>query len=197
MFLKICILCGLVIVLACTPNKGISSETIKKAKAWVKDMRGLDGCGFLLITDNNKKLLPANSNKLKFKFQDGQRVQIKYRHQKNAGGTCMTEDEVIEVLSIKELENNSLAKPPKKECVQILDPVSSAWSKAILMKESPFRMCRYRYQDGYAYYFMTKTKNLLYDCQGNFMCEDNADNRKCVDNITELTEGKVVWTLDQ
>jgi hypothetical protein len=163
----------------------------------VKDMRGLDGCSFILITDQNKKLLPGNLNKLKFNFRDGQRVQIKYRHMKNVGGTCMAEDEVVEILSIKEIINKALLKPAKKECVLIMDPVNAAWSKEILMKENPYRMWRYKYQDGYAYYFMTKKKNLLYDCQGNFMCEDLADKRKCVDNITELTEGKVLWTRDE
>ena len=192
-----CTLIGLAIVLACTPKAGVPDESISKTKAWVKDMRGLDGCTFLLITDKKKKLLPANIDRLKFIFKDGQRVEIKYRHQKDAGGTCMAEDEIIEVLSIKELKNNTLTKPAKKECVQIMDPVNAAWSKEILIKENPYRMWRYSYQDGFAYYFMAKTRNLLYDCQGNFMCEDKPNARTCVDNITELTEGKVLWTRDE
>lgn len=197
MLIKICISIGFIMVFGCTPKSVISANAIKETQATIRDMHGLDGCSFLLITDDNKKLLPANENMLDFKFIDGLRVQIQYKHQNGVNGICMAEDEIIELINIKELIGINIPKPPKKECVKILDPVKSVWSKAILMKENPYRMWRYKYQDGFAYYFMTKNKNILYDCQGNFMCEDKPNMRTCVDNIAELTEGTVVWTLDQ
>ncbi|MGV3641204.1 MAG: hypothetical protein ACO1NZ_11830 [Adhaeribacter sp.] len=63
--------------------------------ATVKDMRGLDGCGFILVLDNGEKLEPvrtpvffcgtgnyANSSKpspsVWFDFKDGQKVKIAY-----------------------------------------------------------------------------------------------------------------------
>ncbi|HMW74506.1 MAG TPA: hypothetical protein PKD40_02570, partial [Saprospiraceae bacterium] len=58
------------------------------------------------------------------------------------------------------------------------------------------KMWKFTYQDGFVYYFESQEKNLLYDCQGNLMCTDEPAKHNCIDNIAELTNGKIVWVLN-
>ena len=182
-------------IMAC--NKAIKSEVAaeKETIVTVKDMHKLDGCTFLLITEEGKKLLPYKTEILPFALSDGLKMAITYKEAKNVDGICMAEDMIIDLKTIQLI--STPMKPEKKACADIFDPVKTEWGIAAMNKDKAYRMWKYVYQDGFAYYIMGRSKNVLYDCLGNKMCEEGPTEKKCTSNIAELTQGKVVWTLDQ
>ena len=87
--------------------------------ATVKDLRGLDGCGFVFVLDNGQKLEPVLStgwcgtppfpdfqtNPLqKFTLKDGQRVTIGYKAV-DAVSICMV-GQSVEITCISEVSNS-------------------------------------------------------------------------------------------
>ncbi len=77
-----------------------SSKNDSTVQATVKDYRHLDGCLYMLITENGKKLNPLDLDTAY--FEDGLKVKVRYR-KKDAVTTCMS-GQNIEVLDIEVLE---------------------------------------------------------------------------------------------
>lgn len=83
--------------------------------ATVKDMRGLDGCGFVLVLDNGRKLEPVYPDRgwcgtvpdeqltalERFTLQDGQRVAIGYQESPRPS-VCMV-GQTVEITCISEV----------------------------------------------------------------------------------------------
>jgi hypothetical protein len=183
------------IFFSCNRSVKLKNTPQVEVVATVKDMRKLDGCTYLLITDEGKKLLPVNLDRIPFALKDGQKIAFTYNKKQNVDGICMAEDMIVEIIAIRLLEDQT--KPGKKECTDMNDPVKTEWGRSLMMKEKVYRMWKFNYQDGYAYYFLSPDGNLLFDCQGNKMCSDLPQQNKCIDNISELNNGQVVWTLNQ
>lgn len=180
---------------SCHRTVGIKNGESDEVRAVVRDMRQLDGCTFFLITADGKKLLPYDLTGIPFRLKDGQEVMLRYKRKEDVAGICMAEDMIIEVLSIR-LTNDG-GKPAKKECADMTDPVKTDWGRELMNKQRVNKMWKFNYQDGFAYYFQSAQKNMLYDCQGNLMCTDEPRQTKCIHNIAELTNGKIVWVLNQ
>ena len=85
--------------------------------ATVKDMRGLDGCGYVFVLDNGQKLAPVSilagcgtppqvnntTNPLQnFSLRDGQRVSIGYK-EVDAVSICML-GQTVEINCISEVQ---------------------------------------------------------------------------------------------
>jgi hypothetical protein len=100
-----------------------------------------------------------------FALKDGQKIAFTYNKKQNVDGICMAEDMIVEIIAIRLLEDQT--KPGKKECTDMNDPVKTEWGRSLMMKEKVYRMWKFNYQDGYAYYFLSPDGNLLFDCQGN------------------------------
>ena len=183
------------ILFACNRANKPSISADSEVQATVKDMRSLDGCSYFLITNEGKKLLPYNTETIQFALKDGQKVMVSYNKKQNVDGICMAEDLIIEIKSIRLVEE--AVKPEKKECLDMIDPVKTEWGRNAMLKDKVYRMWKYNYQDGYAYYLLGPQRNILYDCQGNKMCEDVPNAYNCTNNIAELSNGKIVWTLNQ
>jgi len=88
--------------------------------ATVKDMRGLDGCGYVFVLDNGQKLEPVSiagwygttpqtnepTNPLQnFALSDGLRVSIGYK-EVNAGSICMI-GKTVEINGISALKTTA------------------------------------------------------------------------------------------
>ena len=72
------------------PEAAPTKDFIKEGyiRAYIKDMRALDGCDHLLVLDSGKKLQPT---KLAEDFkQDNLKVWIKYSVAKGLAGICMS-----------------------------------------------------------------------------------------------------------
>lgn len=85
---------------AYTLNKQSQNETLK-AKGYLKNLTGLDACGWVILLDKNgdNKLEPLNLKKFKLKPVDGKEVSFTYKLS-NVSTACMV-GKVIELKSIK------------------------------------------------------------------------------------------------
>ncbi|MDG0973923.1 MAG: hypothetical protein P8O07_07155 [Crocinitomicaceae bacterium] len=80
------------LLLAC--NKNECSDSVKGE---LKDLSGLDGCGFVIELGNGNKLEPLNLSDFDFDLIDGNKVWISYHLTTNMiGTTCMVGD-IIEI----------------------------------------------------------------------------------------------------
>lgn len=191
---KILLSCTFLLILSCNRTVVTNSGSQEETRATVKDMRDLDGCTYFLITDDGKKLLPNDLTVIPFSLMDGQRVLFTYKKAQNVAGICMAEDMIIDILSIRIADKTT--KPSKPQCIDMIDPVKTEWGRRLMNNQRVNKMWKFTYQDGFAYYFESQEKNLLYDCQGNLMCTDEPAKHNCIDNIAELTNGKIVWVLN-
>lgn len=191
---KILLSCTFLLILSCNRTVVTNSGSQEETRATVKDMRDLDGCTYFLITDDGKKLLPNDLTVIPFSLMDGQRVLFTYKKAQNVAGICMAEDMIIDILSICIADKTT--KPSKLQCIDMIDPVKTEWGRRLMDNQRINKMWKFTYQDGFAYYFESQEKNLLYDCQGNLMCTDEPAKHNCIDNIAELTNGKIVWVLN-
>ena len=191
---KILLSCTFLLILSCNRTVVTNSGSQEETRATVKDMRDLDGCTYFLITDDGKKLLPNDLTVIPFSLMDGQRVLFTYKKAQNVAGICMAEDMIIDILSICIADKTT--KTSKLQCIDMIDPVKTEWGRRLMNNQRVNKMWKFTYQDGFAYYFESQEKNLLYDCQGNLMCTDEPAKHNCIDNIAELTNGKIVWVLN-
>ena len=71
-------------------------------EATLKDFTGLDGCSWVLVLDNGKKLEPTNLQKFdNIKLTDNTRVFIEYKPIYNAASICMI-GTMVEIICISE-----------------------------------------------------------------------------------------------
>ena len=83
------------LLMACAKNK--CSDSVKGE---LKDLSGLDGCGFVIELENGNKLEPLNLSDFNIALNDGKKVWISYHLTTNMIATaCMVVD-IIEIDSI-------------------------------------------------------------------------------------------------
>ena len=100
------------VILLLTLNSCTQAEELPKANcgtlATVKDLTGLDGCGFVFELENNTRLVPyiptqntATDQVLKnFTLTNGQRVTIAYRVRPDISSACMA-GTIVEITCIE------------------------------------------------------------------------------------------------
>ena len=74
-------------------NKACSNNAVK---ATIKDFTGLDGCSWVLVLQDGRKLEPLNLLNQNIAPADGLPVWVDYKVETNAGSICM----VGEIVSI-------------------------------------------------------------------------------------------------
>jgi hypothetical protein len=80
--------------------------------ATVRDLSGLDGCGFVLELDNGQRLEPVtfvrcgNDPGSQFEWKDGQRVTIGYQELNDRGSICMV-GKVVEITCIEAVNSDN------------------------------------------------------------------------------------------
>ena len=68
----------------------------------LKNFTGLDGCGFLFVLKDNKRLEPCNSNGFSIEFKEGKKYWLKYElATSNCYSICMAGD-LVTIIDIKE-----------------------------------------------------------------------------------------------
>lgn len=77
-------------------------------KATVKDLRGLDGCSYVLVLESGEKLEPIfdagqpTPTLKSIVLHDGMRVTLSYQEKNDRGSTCMV-GKIAEVTCLREL----------------------------------------------------------------------------------------------
>jgi len=68
----------------------------------LKNFTGLDGCGFLFVLKDNKRLEPCNRNEFSIDLKEGKKYWLKYETAtSNCYSICMA-GELVTIIDIKE-----------------------------------------------------------------------------------------------
>ena len=87
---------------ASTPTKEDNALCPNGVKATLKNLTGLDGCSWVLVLENGKKLEPTNLKKFdNIKLEDGKEVFVQYETKPLAASICMV-GTIVEIICISE-----------------------------------------------------------------------------------------------
>lgn len=92
---------------SCSDNAGLPEDNNCGTKATVKNLTGLDGCGYVLELENGQKLEPildapsATPSIKGVSLRDGMRVTIAYRVLEDRVSICMV-GKVVEITCLKQ-----------------------------------------------------------------------------------------------
>jgi hypothetical protein len=154
----------------------------------LKNMEGLDGCMYMLITDSGKKLLPIGETETLEKMRDGQLLGVYYEVMDGAMSVCMAEDAIVRILQIFPIP------PDLSKCADFIDPFAVPWLAKAIEKHEPFSIIKYSYLHGQAYYLQSGQRNFFYACDGTLVCEVIGRMlNDCARMIADLEEGEVIW----
>ncbi len=115
----------LIFVVSCTPTKSTNDVVIEEIPAdavdtepddkepeplsscektaTVKDNSGLDGCKYLIVLENGKRLEPLIVEDKNFKFRDGQKIRLTYEQEREMMSVCMA-GQGVRVTCIEEVK---------------------------------------------------------------------------------------------
>ncbi len=161
------------------------------------DMSDLDGCGMILVTEDDKKLLPVNLEEYPLTIKNGDQLSVSYTVLKDGMSICMAEDAMIK-LTCLEFISQPLAE---SDCPEMKDPVDFAWSKKVLGEIQMRHIERFSTSDGDYYMFRSDGDCRLYKCTGQFICKSTCDkNDECetyfANNHIEVTDTRVIYVQD-
>jgi hypothetical protein len=95
-------------VTSCTDKTGLPEDNNCGVKATVKDLTGLDGCGYVLELENGERLEPsldsasATPSIKGVTLQDGMKVTVAYQELKDRGSICMA-GKIVEVTCLTQV----------------------------------------------------------------------------------------------
>lgn len=191
----------------------LSAQTCKQKKGGqnvecqvmgtIKDFNGTDGCGYLIVLENGEKLQPVKYASKNLEIKDGQKIKFNYEEVTDQVGICMM-GKMVEVTCIEFLKSDDIIppgtggiKPEKIKCVETLSPYDAEWMVISMEKTKAYQVIRYDYRtDGFAYYFLGPTKNMLFDCQGTLLCESSSRETTCDDKTKQFSGELIIWEKD-
>ncbi len=174
-------------------NQGL----ICKELVVVMDMTDLDGCGMILVTKENKKLLPTNIGEYLSTVKDGDQLMVSYSVIEDAMSICMTEDAMVKLNCVE------LVSPVAdyNECPKMIDPVDFAWSKKVLGEIDLRRIELITTSEGDYYRFSANRECHLYKCTGQFICNGTCDEKdECetyfAKNNIKINRTRIIYVQD-
>ena len=169
----------------------------------IKDFKGLDGCGFMIVLEDGSRLQPVKYSSKNLEIKDGQNIRFNYEEITNQVGICMA-GKMVEITCIEFLGNTPNIppgtggiKPEKIKCINTLNPFETEWMITTMEKTNAYQVIRYNYRiDGFAYYFLGPIKNMIFDCQGTLICESTSRGTKCDEKTKSYIGELVIWEKD-
>jgi len=192
------VLSFLLVISACSSSK-VTEPNGKAQKTkdcntivTAKDFTGLDGCKLLLVTTDGKKFLLGRSFEDK-KIEAGKVYKIGYEVVQGQLSACMAEDAMIFLNCLEEIEPD---RPELRDCYTQDDVMEIPFLKKIIEKNQPQRIIRHAFRGGAAYSIYVQRSRMLFDCQGNNMCEDLGKSfTECFEFFkTDFGKSKIVYT---
>ena len=81
-------------------NKGFSDSCENGRQGVLKNLTGLDGCGWMIQLSDTERLDPMNLHKFDIELIENRPVCVQYRELDNIMNTCMA-GKIVEIISIK------------------------------------------------------------------------------------------------
>lgn len=161
------------------------------------DMSDLDGCGMVLVTGDNKKLLPVNLGEYPITVSNGDKLSVSYTVLEDGMSICMAEDAMIKLTCLERIE----VSPERLDCPKMKDPVDFSWSKKILGEIELRHIERFVTGDGDFYMFRSYGDCRLYKCTGQLICTGTCDkNDECetyfASQNIEVSDKRVIYVQD-
>jgi len=174
----------------CGTSKTISNAYSCDAQGTIVNMKGLDGCKWMLVADDGMKLLPQKWPN-DFEPKDNLSVKFHFTEVKDAMSICMAEDKIVTIDCIEPLAG----KPVKPTCYNTVNPMEVQWMRVAMTKNGTKVIEKYNYLDKYAYLFKgVNLDNNLYDCQGTLLCSyREVEQNACSQQLVDLGKGTVIW----
>ncbi len=174
----------------CTGTKKTANSISCDSQGTIVDMTGLDGCKWMLVTDDGMKLLPQKWPD-NFEPKDNLSVSFHFTEVKDAMSICMAEDMIVTVDCIEPLAG----KPVKPTCYNTVKPMEVKWMRIAMTKNGTKVIEKYPYLDKYAYLFKgVNLTNNLYDCQGTLLCSyQEVEQNACSKEVVGLGKKQVIW----
>lgn len=89
----------IILFAGCTSEKNACGSDA--VKATIKDFTGLDGCGWVLVLEDDTRLEPLNLVGQTVAPADGKKVWLRYKVANNSASICMV-GEMVEITCIGE-----------------------------------------------------------------------------------------------
>ncbi len=174
----------------CGTSKTMADRNTCDSEGTIVDMTGLDGCHWMLVTDDGMKLLPQNWPD-SFEPKDNLSVKFHFTEVKDVASICMAEDKIVIVDCIEPLAG----KPAKPTCYDTVEPMKVQWMRIAMTKNGTKVIEKYHYLDKWAYLFKgVNLDNNLYDCQGTLLCSyREIEQNACSQKLVDLGKGTVIW----
>ena len=158
----------------------------------IKDFSELDGCGFILVTKEGKKLLPVNLDEYAVELTDGQKTTASYEVLEGAASICMSEDAIVRLHCFGIVAAGSEICPP------IVDPFEIDWSRDIMKEIDPIRVEEQIIRGRRIYHFIGNTEGRLLSCTGELLCSYPMGQQSiCSQYMDASSTPKLIYILDQ
>lgn len=186
---------------ACSPTRSTSKEGIL-ADVRVEDQAWMNGCRFILATSKGQLLLPVSLPGEGCDWGPQDRYRIRYEVLEDAVFGC-TVPKVIPVRVLSCVRRSSGAprgtggiKPLPAVCAWTANPYQVPWMTKIIGQINPYRITRFAYPDGGAYWFESSGGHYLLDCRGQMMCSGGATDQTCLSD-PRLTDAYVILVRNE
>lgn len=141
--------------MSCKTPKAVKEEIspVNGTKATVVDYTGLDGCGIMLMLDDDRLLLPMNDENIVKGLHYGQRVSITFEEVDAMVSICMAENMTAKILTI-----------------DLTEKIDLAWLDGIAKKSKPYNINRCNDSEGEFFYVQTGKLATAYSIDGKEIC---------------------------
>lgn len=176
---------------ACCKKNGMAEHPIGcTTVGTVKDLDGLDGCGYLIELPNGDLLNPA-SYPGGFVFKDKKKIRFDYKILPDAVSICMAENATVEITCISEID----AQSAPQDCAKITNPFTVPWMDKAIDRHNAVQVIKQQIGGKWVFLFRAVPTSFLYDCDGNLLCETKGDNTDDCHRqyLNRISKGKVIW----
>ena len=160
-------------------------------------MSDLDACGIILVTEDDKKLLPVNLGEFPTTINSGDQLKVSYTIIKDGMSICMAEDAMIRLTCVELISRTA----EDLDCPKMTDPVDFTWSKKVLGEIELRHVERFTTDDGDYYMFRAHGDCRMYKCTGQLICvgtcnkNDECETYFASKNI-KVTDTRVIYVQD-
>lgn len=162
-----------------------------KTHGTVRDYSNVEDCGYIIEMESGLFLFPQSikSDDKDFHLEPGQSVRFDYTFIPNAVSLCPAKGRVADLSCITKLPDRNV------NCLDCDSPTSD-WMLQMIDILRPLAIYKYLTDKEILYVFDCPSEKVMYDCQGNCVCQEyKNDNSKCTTIPTRT--GKLIYQAEQ
>lgn len=188
---KLWVLAVLLAFCACCKKKALSAADPCPFSGTIRDLDGLDGCGYLIELPGGELLNPLSYPE-GFEFKDKKKIRFGYEVVPDVASICMAEKATIEITCIQALDDDPTGAI---DCATITNPFKVPWMDKAIDRHNAVQVIKQQVGGQWLYLFKAIPVSFLYDCEGKLLCETRGeDSDECHRMyLNRMVKGKVIW----